>query len=255
MRFTLLALLLLVGSACSRAINLRQYPTSALLYQEAVARFEAERWADAVTAFERLTFDLPARDTLLSRSHWYLAQTRAKNRERLLAAASFIRLAEQFPQDSLAAAATFLAGRNYSALWTNPSRDAQYGYLAQGQYRLAVELYANSVYADSAQAELRRLDEWFATKDFEVGMYYVRRRAYDSAILYLSDVVAKWPNTDKARSAMLQLVRVYRVPTMNYETDAEEICSALRAGFPTDAEVMRLCKLPVADSTRVPASR
>jgi outer membrane assembly lipoprotein YfiO len=254
MRSLLLALLLL-GAACSKAINLRQYPTSVALYQEGVKRFEAKRYNDAITAFERLTFDLPARDPLLALSHWYLGQARLKNVERLLAAQSFIRIVEQFPEDTLADDALFLSGKAYAALWPRPALDAQYGLLAQGQYRLLTALYPSSPFADSASAELRRLDEWFATKDFETGMHYVRRRAYDSAIIYLSDVVAKWPNTDRARDAMVQLVKVYRLPTMNYQADADEICAALRGGFPTDPEVIRLCKLPAADSTRVPAPR
>ena len=255
MRLFLLGTLLVSGLACSRAIDVRQYPTPSSLYAEGVRRYEAERWTDAITAFERLTFDLPTRDTLLARSHWYLAQTRLRTNERLLAAASFIRLAEQFPTDSLADDATFRAGKAYARLWTNPSRDPQYGLLAQGQFRLLLGLYPASPYADSSEAELRRLDEWFATKDFDIGMHYVRRRAYDSAIIYLSDVVSKWPNTDKAREAMLALVRVFRLPTMNYEADAAEICAALRGGFPTDPDVVRVCKLPVADSTGVPTSR
>jgi hypothetical protein len=52
---------------------------------------------------------------------------------------------------------------------------------------------------------------------------------------------------------MLELVRIYRLPAMNYLADADEICAALRGGFPTDPEVVRLCRLPVADSTRVPS--
>lgn len=254
MRSLLLSLLLL-GAACSKAINVRQYPTSIALYQEGVKRFEAKRWNDAIAAFERLSFDLPSRDPLLALSHWYLGQARLKNAERLLAAQSFIRIVEQFPEDTLADDALFLSGKTYAAMWTKPSLDPQYGLLAQGQYRLLTQLYPASAFADAASAELRRLDEWFATKDFETGMHYIRRRAYDSAIIYLSDVVSKWPNTDRARQAMLQLVKVYRLPVMNYQADADEICAALRGGFPTDAEVIRLCKLPVADSTRVPAPR
>lgn len=251
MRRPRLAFLLLVlgGAGCFGSLNPRDYTTSVALYRAGMERFERGDWGDAILAFERLTLDLPTRDTLLPRAHWYLGHARLRNKERLLAAQAFIRLAEQFPQDTLADDALYLSGRAYAGLWKRPSLDPQYGLLAQTQFRLLGGVYPDSPMADSAARELRRLDEMFAGKDYETGLYYVRRKAFDSAILYFRSVVEQWPNTDKARQAMLRLVEVYRLPTMNYAEDAEEVCGALRAGFPTDAEVLRLCKLSPGDST------
>jgi len=86
-------------------------------------------------------------------------------------------------------------------------------------------------------------------------MHYVKRRAYDSGIIYLRDVVSNHPNTDYARRAMLELVRVYRLPVINYSDDAEEVCSALRAGFPTDTDVLSVCKLPTTAAPTTPNGR
>ena len=41
--------------------------------------------------------------------------------------------------------------------------------------------------------ELADLEEMFAQKNYLSGMYYLRRKAYDSAIIYFKDVVAKYP--------------------------------------------------------------
>jgi len=248
MRVLLLALVFVVG-ACAQAINVRSYSTSATLYQAGLQRFEKERWTDAISAFEKLTFDLPSRDTLLPRAHWYLGQARRGNEERVLAAQSFMRLAELFPEDSLADDALFWSAVSYREMWRRPSLDPQYGILAQAQFRTLLGVFPDSPLADSATRELARLDEWFASKDFETGMHYFRRRAYDSAIIYFQDVVKNWPNTDKARIAMLQLVKIYRLPAMNYADDATEVCATLRAGFPTDPDVMAACKLPVPEGT------
>lgn len=244
-----LAVALLGG--CFRAFNVRNFPSAQSLFVAGKAQFDEGKWNNAITAFERLTFDLPTRDTLLPLAHWYLGQARRNNEERLLAAQSFNRLAEQFPNDSLADDAMFMAARSYREMWRRPSLDPQYAILAQSQYRLVTGVFPDSPYADSSVKALAELDEWFAEKDFETGMHYVRRRAYDSAILYFRDVVASYPNTDKARLAMLQMVRLYRLPAVNYLEDAAELCSALRAGFPTDAEVLAACRAPTADSTAV----
>ncbi len=248
--FALLALAL-TGTGCFRALNPRDFSTSTSLYRAGLAAYERGKWGDAINAFERLTLDLPTRDTLLSRAHWYLGQSRLRNKERLLAAQSFIRLTETFPEDTLADRALFMSGRAYAALWERPELDPQYGILAQTQFRLLLGVYPTSSFADSSTRQLRRLDEMFAGKDYATGLLYVRRKAYDSGILYLREVVETWPNTDKARLAMLKLVEVYRLPIMNYKQDAEEVCAALRAGFPADPEVLRLCKASPGDSTVV----
>ncbi len=251
MRRPLLVLfaLALAGTGCFRSLNPRDFSTSGSLYRAGLDAYERGKWRDAINAFERLTLDLPTRDTLLGRAHWYLGQARFRNKERLLAAQSFIRLAESFPDDTLADDALYGSGRAYAALWARPELDPQYGILAQTQFRLLLGVYPSSVLADSATRQLRRLDEMFAEKDYATGLLYIRRKAFDSGILYLREVVESWPNTDKARLAMLKLVEVYRLPAINYKEDAEEVCAALRAGFPTDPEVMRLCKLSPGDST------
>lgn len=240
-------LLIVIGlTGCFRGFNVRDYPTSVSLYQAALARFEGKRYADAATAFERLTLDLPSRDSLLPRAHWYLGLARLERDERLLAAQSFIRLSEDFPDDSLADDALLMSGRAYLGLWRNAALDPQYGILAQTQFRLLAGVYPNSPLADSATAALRALDERFATKDYETGLHYVRRKAYDSALLYFKDVVKGWPESDRARQAMLRMVEIYRLPILNYTDDAEELCTTLRAAYPRDPEVVRLCKLPTA---------
>jgi outer membrane protein assembly factor BamD len=237
------------ASACFQAFEIAQYPTPTALYQAGKARYDDRKWADAIIAFERLTLDLPARDTLLGRAHWYLAQARLRNRESLLAAQAFLRLAEQLPDDSLADDAIFRAGRAYASLWRRNSLDPQYGILAQTQYRLLTGIYPDSRYADSAQAAIRQLDDRFARKDYDTGMHYVRRKAYDSAIIYLKDVVKNWPDSDAARLAMIRLVEVYRLPALRYTDDAAEVCGALRAAYPTDAQVLATCKLAVSDTS------
>lgn len=246
---------LLIGAACFQSFNVQRFSNSGALFQAGLARFEKEKWLDAIEAFEKLTFDLPARDTLLPLAHWYLGLARRENEERVLAAQSFMRLAEQFPADSLADDALYFSAKSYREMWRGPSLDPQYGILAQAQFRQLDGLFPDSKYADSTRRALTELDEWFAKKDFDTGMHYVRRRAYDSAIIYLRDVVANYSNTDVARRSMLELVKIYRLPAMNYKADADEVCEALRAGFPTDADVLKVCKLPVPVGTPTPSGR
>lgn len=251
--FAVLALLL--GAACFQSFNIRRYTTSTELYNVGLKEFDKDNWANAIEAFEKLTFDLPARDTLLPFAHWYLGLARRENDERLMAAQSFIKIVDQFPEDSLADEALYYSGLSYREMWRRPSLDPQYGILAQGQFRLLQGLFPDSPYNELTAAKLVEIEEWMARKDFDTGMHYVKRRAYDSGIIYLRDVVSNHPNTDYARRAMLELVKVYRLPVINYRDDAEEVCVALRAGFPTDADVLGVCKLPTTAAPATPDGR
>ncbi len=254
-RYRPLVLLLVALAACRPAFSPRKFPTNEALYKASVERLQKKKWSDAVTGFEKLTLDLPARDTLLPTSHWYLAKAYTGRTEYLLAAQEFTKLAENFADDSLADDALYQSGRSYARLWRRPSLDPQYGQLAQVQYRLMVTLYPDSPLRKDADAELKRLDEWFATKDFDTGEGYYRRKAFDSAIIYYRDVVKNYPNTDRARQAMIRMVQAYRSPLMNYREDAREVCATLYALYPTDPGVVKACDgmKPAADSTVVPA--
>jgi len=250
-----LALLAVVGSACFRPFNVRDYPTSVALFEAGMAKFEAKKFGDAASAFERLTLDLPARDTLLPKAQWYLGLARLKRSERLLAAQAFIKLSETFPDDSLADDALLKSGRVYVELWKTPSLDPQYGLLAQTQFRLLVGVYPDSALADSGKRALKDLDERFASKDYDTGMHYYRRKAFDSAVLYFKDVVKNWPESERAKQAMLRMVEIYRLPFMNYEDDAREVCQALLGAYPEDAGVLAACKIDPADSTATAGRR
>jgi outer membrane protein assembly factor BamD (BamD/ComL family) len=92
-RRALVAALLLLA-ACHPDFEITKYPTNEALYRAATEEFARGRWDNAVAAFEKLTTDLPARDTLLPRAHWFLARAHQQKQEWVLAATSFSRLAQ-----------------------------------------------------------------------------------------------------------------------------------------------------------------
>lgn len=228
-----------VLAACGQQFKLANFKTSDSLYQAAMREYGRHHWDNAVQAFERLTLDLPARDTLLPTAYFYLGKAHQEKDEFLLAAQSFSRLAESFPDDSLADDALYEAGRSYGKLWRNPALDATQGHSAMAEYRSMVELYPDSKLKAQAEQQIKHLEEWFATKDYETGMHYFRRRAFDSAIIYFRDVVKEHPQTAKAREAQLRLVESFRA--IHYRDDANEVCNTLRTSFPNDREVRDAC--------------
>src|SRR6185436_14919882 len=141
-------------TACMRTFNLRQYPNNESLYVAGVHQMETKKWDHAVQIFEKLTLELPARDTLLPAAHFHLAQAYSARGEHLLAAQSYTRLAESFATDSLADDALFHAGREYQQMWRKVTLDPQYGGEAIATYEMMLALYPDSQLKDSASKQI-----------------------------------------------------------------------------------------------------
>jgi outer membrane assembly lipoprotein YfiO len=246
---------LLMTAACGPSFRVRNYPTPDALFGASLIEFQKKRWDYAVEGFEKVTLDLGSRDPLLPAAYLYLGRAYDKRLEHLVAANTFARIIESFPEDTLADDALFEQGQAYGRLWRKPTLDQQYGVLAQQTYRTLVSAYPDSPLKERALTELARLDEWMATKDVEIGMHYKRRRAPDSAIIYFRDVLAQYPGTQASRRAGLALLDVYR--TIKYTEDATELCATLVKNWPKDGPVLAACSGPApatVGGTKPPAA-
>lgn len=233
------AALILAAAACRPEFQLKKFTTNEALYTASLRQFQRHKWDNAVTGFDKLTTDLPPRDTLLPRSYWYLASAHEHLGEHLLAAQSFSRLVESFPEDTLADDAALASSRAYAKLWRRPQLDAMYGETAISSYNTLIGLYPDSPLIPVAQREIADLENKLAIKDYEAGDYYFHRKWYDSGIIYFKDVVAKFGTTPTARLAMLRLVQSYKA--IKYMDDAADQCAQLKQRYPTDRDVRHTC--------------
>lgn len=241
MRFALIRtfVLLLAASGCGAGFKLTRYTTGESLYDAAMGQFKKKKWENAIAAFEKLTLELPARDTLLPMAHFYLAKAHAGRGEHLLAAQEYSRMSESFATDTLADDALFQAGKEYQRLWRKPVLDSQYGSESLTTFQTLLSLYPDSDLKDKAVKEIEFLQEQFATKDYENAMYYFRRKAYDPALIYFRDVVRLYPGTARTRDALLRMAQAYEA--IRWKEDKADVCRTLREQYPTDAEVSVVC--------------
>jgi outer membrane assembly lipoprotein YfiO len=247
------------AAACHQGFQLKRYTTNEELFRAGLREYQRKKWDNAVVAFEKLTIELPARDSLLSRSFWYLASAHEHRDEFLLAAQSFSRIVESFPDDTLADDAALEAARSYKRLWRKPSLDPSYGETALASYQTMLGLYGDtSPLAAQARKEVAELENWFAIKNYDAGLYYYRRHAWDSAIQYFRYVLDHWPESPKAHEASLRLVEAFK--QIHYREDASEMCTQLRRKFPSDAEARDICRgipdapVPTASTAPTPST-
>jgi len=131
-----------------------------------------------------------------------------------------------------------------------PSLDPDYGQTAISTLQSFIAAYPDSPLKPRAQREIDRLTEWLAIKNYDTGMFYYRRKAYDPAIIYFNDVERLYPTTQHAKLALIQLVKSYQ--QIKYPEEIAQTCATLYQKYPGDAEVKKTCGPPPAPATATP---
>src|SRR5688572_13353638 len=152
--------LLVVGCLLALGCNRwrpENFPNPVDLYTASLARLEAGKEADAIAGFEKLTLELPARDTLLPRAHFHLARAHAARKDWLLAAQAYTRMASEFPDDSLADDALLQAAHSYARIWDDPELDPTYGQSAIAVYTSLLDTYPTTSLRAEAEAGIAKM--------------------------------------------------------------------------------------------------
>jgi outer membrane protein assembly factor BamD len=210
-----------------------RYGTPEELYDAALDAYRQGKFARAEQALQRLVFELPARDDRQARVRYYLGECMLQQHRELEAAQQFRRVSDEFPRDELAPEALLRAGDAYGTLWDNAELDPTYGETALATYSELIGRYPTSPAADRARLRVSALNEMFATKTLKSGIFYLRIKAFDSAIIYFRDVILNYPSSSVAPRAVVKLIEAY--DRIGYDDEKTDMCLYLQQYYP-DAE-------------------
>ena len=163
------------------------------------------KWGDAVKQLDRALLEFPPGDSRVSQAHFFLGEAQFALGSHLEAAREFRKVSDDTPNDPLAPVALLRAGDVYADLWRRPELDPSYGQTALATYQELLNRYPGGDPAKRAQKQIEDLQERFAYKEYKAALYYIRLKAYDSAILYLKDLVATYPRSAVAPDALIHL--------------------------------------------------
>ena len=213
------------------------------LFQRGREAWEDERWLIARTAFERLLFLAPTHPKADS-AQFLLADTHFREKAYLTAATEYLKLAQTRPTIDLADDARYRACRAYSELSPRPELDQKYAEEAVAECRSLVVLYPQSPLVASADSVIARMRNKLAEKLYLNAKYYMDRAAYDSAVLYLNDVLKTYPESAVVPAALLGLYDAYQ--RIGYDEEAAEARERLLREHPTSPEARSLAPSPTA---------
>ena len=197
------------------------------------------KWGDAEKLLDRVNLEFSPGDPRVARAHYYLGEALFAQKRQLEAAREFRRASDETPNDPIAPEALLRLGDVYADLWRRPELDPTYGQTALSTYQELLNRYPGSNAAKRGQLRIAELNERFATKEFKAGMFYFRLKAYDSAILYLKDVVATYPKATVVPEALIKLVQAYKA--LGYSEDVQETCGYIRRFHPRAPQVGEVC--------------
>lgn len=217
-----------------------------ILWDEAMEAYRRGEFSTTADNLERLVLEFPPGDPRVSKAHFYLGESYLGMKDRLQAVREFRRVSDERPNDPLAPVALLRAADAYAELWSRPELDPSYGQTALATYQELLNRYPETEAADRGRVRILALEEWFASKDFKTAMFYLRLKAYDSAILYLKAMVADYPRAEVAPQALEKLVEAYR--KLGYEDDVEETCGYMRRFHRDEAETAAACPTTIRES-------
>jgi len=217
----------------------RSYPVPEDLYRASLRQFRSGHYDKSQKGFQAIAFSVGARDTLYPLARFFLAESYFGQGDYVTAAQEFRRVADENPNHRLAPDALLRVGDSYAKLWEKPDLDPSNGQTALATYQELAGRFPDASATRVAAARLRALNEKFAAKEMDVGIFYFRRQAFDSAILYFKDLIANYSSTSLVPAAYIYIVRSYHA--IGYTDQETAFCNALRQFYPQLADAKRYC--------------
>jgi outer membrane protein assembly factor BamD len=234
-------------AACAHATRVPEIQDTDQALAQARAQFRHGDFAGALLAFRRVQFELNPGQQVLPEVRYLLAECAFQTGDMAGAALAFQKVAEEFPTSEYAALALLRTGDANLRLWRRPEVDPTPGQVALASYQELVGRYPGTDAAARGQLHVRQLNARFAERDYKTGIFYFRRRAYDSAIIYFKSIIASYPDTPQVPDALLRLVDSYRA--IAYPEELKETCAHLRRYYPHAEGLDRRCPADASAGT------
>jgi len=228
-----------LAAACHRGPRVQTVTRPETELDRAVTLVRRGDFRRALLVLQRLTFEFAPGQPEAAAARYYLAESYFQTGDRIQAAHEFRKVADEHPSSEYAPLALLRAGDANLRLWRRAELDPTYGETALSIYKELAGRYPDTEAAARARPHVRRLQNQFAEKTYKNGMFYLRRKAYDSAIIYFKDVIANFPDATLAPDALLRLVDSYRA--IGYTEELRETCAHLRRFYPRAMDLAKTC--------------
>ena len=211
--FLIFALISLLFSSCSDGqnnigISVSEDKAAEEIFNSGERELIRRRYNDAAEKFKEVERLYPysdwAKRALIMQVYSF---HKDKEYENVVSAAN--RFIEFHPKDKDIPYAYYLIGLSYYDQVLAIGRDQKLTQEALKIFKLIIKEYPDSEYASSSQIKFDFLKNQLASKEMEVGRYYLKRSHYVSAINRFRGVIEDFSTTSQVPEALHRLVEAY----------------------------------------------
>ena len=211
--FLIFALISLLFSSCSDSqnnigIGVSEDKAAEEIFNSGERELIRRRYNDAAEKFKEVERLYPysdwAKRALIMQVYSF---HKDKEYENVVSAAN--RFIEFHPKDKDIPYAYYLIGLSYYDQVLAIGRDQKLTQEALKIFKLIIKEYPDSEYASSSQIKFDFLKNQLASKEMEVGRYYLKRSHYVSAINRFRGVIEDFSTTSQVPEALHRLVEAY----------------------------------------------
>lgn len=212
-----------------------------------MAAYADRNYGQAVSLLSVWVTENPG-DPRLPETLMALGNSYTEREEYIAAAASFLRVVTEFPNDPQGQSARFGLCRAYFRLSPRAQLAQDYTESAIAYCESYAQIYPNTPEAAQATGWIAELRDKLGRKAYETGAFYVRRRLYDAAVVYFRAAADLYPDTPWAATSLLRMAEAY--DRIGYREEAEAARARLRSEHPQSPEARALA--PAAATTPAP---
>ena len=211
--FLIFALISLLFSSCSNSqnnigIGVSEDKAAEEIFNSGERELIRRRYNDAAEKFKEVERLYPysdwAKRALIMQVYSF---HKDKEYENVVSAAN--RFIEFHPKDKDIPYAYYLIGLSYYDQVLAIGRDQKLTQEALKIFKLIIKEYPDSEYASSSQIKFDFLKNQLASKEMEVGRYYLKRSHYVSAINRFRGIIEDFSTTSQVPEALHRLVEAY----------------------------------------------
>jgi outer membrane assembly lipoprotein YfiO len=182
--------------------------------------FDQGKYSEAAGIFKELMFN-NAGTRLAADASFHAAECYFNLRDFEAAADEYRLLLADYPTAARADEAQIRLAESYLRLSPNFALDqSETGDKALAEVDRFFEKYPESKLADRAKSLRVEIQDKLAQKDFEAGKFYVKRKQYRAAKIYLDGIVKEYPDTKWAGQAKAMLVALPEIKPLPDATDS-----------------------------------
>jgi outer membrane protein assembly factor BamD len=229
------AALLIAVSLSACAVFRKEAPvTPEIALVRGLNAYRAHRYTRAAELIKSWVDANAAGDPRMPGALMALGTSHIHTGEYLTASTEFLRLVTDYPQAPEQEIARFRLCEAYRGLSPRAQLDQQYTETAITYCQSYAGYYPATPQADTAKAWVVEMRDKLAYKAYLNGQFYLRRQAYDAAVIYFNDAANGYPDTRWAPAALARIVEAYT--RIGYREEAEEARQRLLRDFPQSPE-------------------